>query len=250
MLFAKGEESVMKIQDKIHLKISDLDKHGPINIVAFGDSVTHGAVGPGELDYETVYWNRLRKKILPLCGEIPVNVINAGIGGTTAKASVLRIDTQVLNHTPDLVIVCFGLNDVNGPLEDYLEALREIFARCAAACEVVFLTPNMLNTYVAEDTAEKHLAYAAKTAEMQNGGKFDLYIHSAKALAEEMGIPVCDCYAKWKELSKIRDTTMLLANRINHPTREMHELFAQSLFELLFPEEKSPTETGDLMFHV
>ncbi|MBQ8525468.1 MAG: hypothetical protein IJ460_01945 [Clostridia bacterium] len=45
---------------------------------------------------------------------------------------------------------------------------------------------------------------------------------------------MCDCYAKWKKLSETEDTTMLLVNRINHPTREMHELFAQSLFELLF----------------
>ncbi len=240
-------EKTMRIQDKIRLKISDLDTYGPITIVAFGDSVTHGAVGPGELNYETVYWNRLRKKILPLCGEIPVNVINAGIGGTTAKASVLRIDRQVLNHTPDLIIVCFGLNDVNGPLEDYLGALREIFARCRVACEVVFLTPNMLNTYVAEDTEAKYLTYAAKTAEMQNSGKFDLYINSAVALAKEMGIPVCDCYAKWKEMSKTQDTTLLLANHINHPTTEMHELFAQSLFDLLFSDAGS-SAVGDLMF--
>ena len=53
-----------------------------------------------------------------------------------------------------------------------------------------------------------------------------------------MNIPVCDCYAKWKELAKTQDTTMLLANRINHPTKEMHELFAQSLFEMIFDDEE------------
>ena len=49
-----------------------------------------------------------------------------------------------------------------------------------------------------------------------------------------MGITVCDCYAQWKELSKTQDVTMLLANRINHPTREMHALFADSLFAAIF----------------
>ena len=60
----------------------------------------------------------------------------------------------------------------------------------------------------------------------------------AVALAGEMGITVCDCYAQWKELSKTQDTTMLLANYINHPTKEMHELFAQALFEAIMGEEE------------
>lgn len=60
---------------------------------------------------------------------------------------------------------------------------------------------------------------------------------AAKALAEEMGVPVCDCYAEWKKLSETEDVTMLLCNRINHPTKEMHELFAQKLFEMIFADK-------------
>ena len=52
----------MKILEKLLMDQSGLVENGPITIVVFGDSVTHGAVGPGEIDYETVYWNRLRKK--------------------------------------------------------------------------------------------------------------------------------------------------------------------------------------------
>ena len=53
----------MKIRDKINLDKEGLIEHGPITIVAFGDSVTHGAVSSGEINYETVYWNRLKQKI-------------------------------------------------------------------------------------------------------------------------------------------------------------------------------------------
>lgn len=53
----------MKINEKINMDYDGLVKNGPITIVAFGDSVTHGAVADGEINYETVYWNRLRKKI-------------------------------------------------------------------------------------------------------------------------------------------------------------------------------------------
>ena len=224
----------MTVKEKLFMELSVLDEHGPITIVAFGDSVTHGSVGAGEMDYETVYWNRLRRKLNEVRDTIPVNVINAGIGGTTAARSVARLESQVLCHRPDLVIVCFGLNDINGTLEAYLDALRVIFERCReSGTQVIFMTPNMLNTRVDERTEARFAAYAVKTADMQNGGKMDLYMESACALAREMGIAVCDCYARWREMSRTQDITNLLANYINHPTREMHELFAQSLFEMI-----------------
>lgn len=226
----------MKIRDKFQFKTADILTDGPITVVALGDSVTHGAVGEGECDYESVYWNRLRRKIQAICRDVPVNVINAGIGGTTALQGAERLDRQVLCHRPDLVTVCFGLNDVNGPLEDYLRGLREIFTKCKEVCDVIFMTPNMLNTYVADDTPSRHRIYAEKTARMQNDGTFDRYVAAAIDLARELDVTVCDCYAIWKERSKTEDVTMLLANRINHPVREMHEIFAQNLFDCIFAE--------------
>ena len=222
----------MKLKDKINLDYDGLVKYGPITIVAFGDSVTHGAVGPDEIDYESVYWNRLRRKINDVRNYVPVNVINAGIGGITAEGSLERMERDVFSHSPDLIIVCFGLNDVNGTLEAYISSLEKIFSECnKREVEAVFLTPNMLNTYVAEDTEEAFKEYACITAEIQNSGRMDKYISEAITLAEGMNIKVCDCYGEWKKLSNTEDVTMLLANRINHPVREMHELFAKMLFD-------------------
>ena len=165
----------MKIRDKIKLGRDCLEKDGPITIVAFGDSVTHGALAPGEVNYETVYWNRLKQKLNAYKSYMPINVINAAIGGTSAKASLARMDKQVLQHEPDLIIVCFGLNDVNGTLEDYIEPLREIFGKSlASGAETIFMTPNMFNTYVHENTAKQHYDYAHKTAEYQNCGRLPL----------------------------------------------------------------------------
>lgn len=222
----------MRVKDKIALDLAGLIEYGPVNIVAFGDSVTHGCVGPGEYDYESVYWNRLRKKLNAVNPAMPVNAVDAGINGITAKASLARLERDVLSHRPDLVVVCFGLNDVNGPLEDYLASLKEIFTACRSDDrDTVFMTPNMLNTRVAPDTAPEYLSYAAVTAGYQNGGRMDRYMAQAAALADSCGIAVCDCYSAWKKIGETEDVTALLANRINHPVREMHELFADMLFE-------------------
>ena len=239
----------MKIKDKI--KINDrhgLAEHGPINVVILGDSVSHGAF-KDYIDYEKVYWNLLRRKLNAYNSYVPVNMINVSIGGTFAREAVGRVETQVLNHTPDLIIVCFGLNDVNGSLEEYVGALGQIFEKCLpSGADIIFMTPNMLNTYVAEDAPTKYLKYAAKTADMQNGGRMDEYMAAAKATAESMGIAVCDCYAKWKELSKTQDVTMLLDNRINHPTPEMHELFAAELYSMIMEEQTEVGESDSTMY--
>lgn len=238
----------MKVKEKIMLDIHGLKEHGPINIVIFGDSVSHGAFRDG-IDYENVYWNKLRKKLNAFRNYIPVNMICSAIGGTTAKESLSRLAHQVLCHEPDLVIVCFGLNDVNGSLENYLSPLACIFEEClACGSEVIFLTPNMLNTYVAEDTQPVHMEYAHKTAEMQNSGRMDAYMEAAKALAEEKGVTVCDCYAQWKALAKTEDTTRLLANRINHPTAQMHDLFAESLYATVMGEASEATDGVSTMW--
>ena len=228
----------MNLKDKVYMKHEEFVRTGAITIVAFGDSVTHGILTDTERNYETVYWNRLRKKILNVRDYVPVNVIDAGINGTTAKASIERIDRHVLTHFPDLVIICFGLNDINGSLNDYLSSLKIIFEKCVSSgTDVIFMTPNMLNTYVHPDTEPQNMKYAAVTAEYQNSGKMDLFMESAVKLAEEMGIKVCDCYKEWKKLSESQDTTKLLANYINHPTKEMHSLFADMLFEIIFQIE-------------
>ena len=238
----------MKIKDKIMLDKAGLAEHGPINIAIFGDSVSHGAVN-GYIDYEGVYWNLLKKRLNGFRDYVPVNMINASIGGTSATGSLGRLERQVLIHEPDLVIVCFGLNDVNGTLENYLASLESIFQKCADAdCDVIFMTPNMLNTYVADDTPAQYYEYAHKTAEMQNGGRMDEFITAAAALAEKMKVTVCDCYSKWKELAKTQDTTMLLANRINHPIPEMHQLFADSLYELIMGDCQSGTASDTTMY--
>lgn len=223
----------MHVYEKLFMDREGLEKNGPVTIVAFGDSITHGALRDG-MNYESVYWNRLRKKLLDVRNYVPVNVINAGIEGITASESVARMEKQVFCHEPDLVIVCFGLNDVNGDLKDYLEALEIIFEKCQShETDVIFLTPNMMNTYVAKDTPEEHLSYAAMTAEYQNNGKMDMFINEAVKLADKKQIPVCNCYAEWKKIAETEDTTQLLINRINHPIPQMHELFAERLLEMI-----------------
>jgi hypothetical protein len=71
----------------------------------------------------------------------------------------------------------------------------------------------------------------------QLSGNLDYYLDAAKDIAKKHGIKVCDIYSKWKKLAECGvDTTELLSNKINHPTRQMNWLFANSLFDTMLED--------------
>ncbi len=229
----------MLIKDKINMDVPELFKNGAITIVAFGDSVTHGCAAGGKMIYDEVYHNRLKKMILKKRDFVPVNVINSGIGSTTASWPLERLERDVVAHNPDLVIVCFGLNDCGYPLEKYVDALDKIFARCKEiGTETIFLTPNMLNTKPLTEGEEWMVEFSKETARRQNEGVFDLYINEGKKVAEKHGVKIADAYARWKEMAANGiDTDKLLVNGINHPTAEMHQLFADEIMKIIFSDD-------------
>ena len=214
------------------------NKHNPPTTIAFlGDSVTQGCFRT-HCDYDAVYHHLLKKKLEVLCPNSVINVINAGIRGTASDFGVTRLQRDVLSKSPDLCVVCFGLNDVNRleeGLQLYIDSLSKIFEQLKAfGCEVIFMTPNMINTYVGEHVLERYVKTAGETMKIQNDGMMDKYMETAIAVAKKYDVPVCDVYSKWKKLNAHGvDTTMLLAEGVNHPIREMHELFASSLLDTM-----------------
>ena len=128
--------------------------------------------------------------------------------------------------------------------------MQRILTACSErVSETIFLTPNMLNTYVAETVSEEYRDYAKVTAEYQNSGRMDQYMQKAREVAEKIGVSVCDCYSIWKTMYENgTDTTKLLVNGINHPIREMHTLFADELFKILFSDFSKEENVESTMF--
>jgi len=238
----------MRIWKLLERKNSNYSAYSQVTALFLGDSITHGAfeVFRGEhveidqiYDHEAVFHNQLKKKLDRVFPNAPLNVINAGISGSNATSALKRLDRDVFPYSPDLVVVCFGLNDAGAGmegLETYIKALENIFQRMNDKnIETIFMTPNMMNTYVSKLIQDDLLlSIANNTAKIQNSGIMDTYMDAARQVCTGNGIAVCDCYAKWKQMNEGgEDTTLLLSNHINHPTREMHKLFADSLHEMI-----------------
>ena len=219
--------------------VQKLKNNESVTIAFLGDSVTFGAFEIGVDDPENGYVSYLAQNLRYLYPKADLHVVNAGISGDHSRNGAKRVEADVIAHKPDLTVVCYGLNDcgeIAYYAERYVRALEEIFNRLrACGSEVIFMTPNMMNTYAPEDMIPADLlSFARSTMKRQNEGVFDIHIERARELCREMDVPVCDCYAIWKSLAANGvDTTALLCNRINHPAREMHRIFAYELVKTI-----------------
>jgi len=236
----------MTFLQKMMEKNRDYASAAPMVLAFLGDSVTHGVFEidmnrEGQIgsvfDHEHVYHARLRRQLHAIAPAVAFNVINAGVNGGGSAQGLERLSRDVLAYQPDLVVVCFGLNDVHGGREGlpaYLDNLRRIFQEVRRqGVDLIFLSPNCMNTYVPAYIKNPDLReVAARTAELQNSGVMDLYMDGARRLCANEQVALCDCYSQWRHLADIGiDTTALLANGINHPNRDMHELFSTALFQ-------------------
>ncbi len=234
-----------KITEKLAASDNDRWANPPVTIAFLGDSVTQGCFEiykTGEnsvqtvFDYANAYSEKVRSLLRSAFPRAQINIINAGISGDGAPSGLKRMQRDVLSFSPDVIVVCYGLNDVHGgesKIGEYEAALKGIFTQGKkSGAEVLFMTPNMMNARVKYNAEKLITEWEGNAEKLQNGGVMDKYMDAARKTAKECGVKVCDCYKKWKALAAAgTDTTELLSNGINHPTREMHNLFAYSLFE-------------------
>lgn len=235
----------MKIIEKLKAKNEDIFGHRQPTIVCLGDSVTQGCFelksGTDPVfDPISGYVEKMRALLLHHFPASSPAIINAGRSGGRAEGGLERLERDVLSFKPDLVTVCFGLNDATRGqeyLSTYISSLAAIFDRILeTGAELIFMTPNLRGTAPDLTGMDDVMKKALTTiAESERRGDLDLFLEKAKELCRERNIPVCDCHKKWEEMRDAGvDIHTLLSNKINHPTREMHSLFAEELVKTMF----------------
>ena len=213
-----------------------------VTIAFLGDSVTEGCFElirkeDGQIDIvrdpASAYPSLLKQKLEAELPGLRVKFVNAGRSGDSSADGLARVTKDVISAHPDIVVVCFGLNDAcRRQPEEYAKNMDGIFtALRKASLPVIFMTPNRMNAYVHAEELTELLNTAEDCSACQNAGEMDVLIRRGMETAQKHGIPVCDCYAAWNRMEEDGiDTTALLCNHINHPNRNMHGLFAEMLF--------------------
>jgi len=207
--------------------------------VAFGDSVTAGQfeslypveeliklIEKGEpieepiniRDLNKVYHEQFRMMLTKKYGATSVSVINSGIGGDSMIGMKERVNRDVIQHDPDLVIINGTLNwaEQHGTIDDFQVALENIIQTIKKNClaDIICLTPNAISNLIPDELLETR-------------------VNIVRDVAQKKHASLVDVYKLWSLFTTDRDELKeCLANKINHPTAAGHKVYALALMQL------------------
>ena len=145
----------------------------PVTIIAFGSSST---AGYGSSAPEFTYPNRLAAQLHRQYPTADITVINRGQGGEDAPEMMRRLQTEVIDMHPDMVIWQVGTNAVLRNLDpaDTAKMVEDGVARIqAAGADLVLVDPQYSPAVNAKaDSASKMVGLLHKVAELRHIGIF------------------------------------------------------------------------------
>lgn len=208
----------------------------PGGIVMFGDSTT---APRGSLK---VYAARVETMLQSIGSSLSVH--NAGIPGNTTRDALKRLQSDVLNYKPRIVVMQFGINDSavdvwksppattpRVPLAEYISNLRRMIAGAQEAkARVILMTTNPLRW-----TSKLRELYGRPPYDPAAEDGFDSatlagYNEALRQLAAELKVPLVDVRSAYPDFAAKHQTTvegMLLDGM--HPNDLGQELAAELL---------------------
>lgn len=162
-------------------------------IVMLGDSTTLCDRNSAEKKITALVENGLNQKFKQ--SKAKFKVINSGVGGSTAKEAVPRVQNSVIAHKPDIVTISFGLNDTGKStpeeFKQSLESMIEAIKKDTKA-QIILITSTPFNS-------ETH-AWKDKFA--KEGG-VDLVLDTKfcsvmRTIATKHKIKICDLHQKFE----------------------------------------------------
>ena len=163
----------------------------PVVIVAFGSSSTQGF---GASSPEFNYPNRLAAQLRRHYPTSDISVVNAGVGGEDAPEMMKRLQTQVIDMHPDLVIWQVGTNAVLRNLDpgETAKLVEEGISRIQAAggADIVLVDPQYSPAVNQRaESAGKMVKLLSKVAELRHVGIFPRF-EVMRDWHEKQAIPV------------------------------------------------------------
>ena len=192
-------------------------------VIAFGDSLTAGGVWLDTLN-----------------SRYGLDIINAGIGGNNTNDARARFERDVLAKNPDVVIICFGMNDSALDMVKHIE--KNIFkenlryfitALKGRGARVILATPNYIEEslyYTRHDSVVFEVVGGA-------AAYVDSYCEAIREIAAEQGVFLADIRAACDEYT----------NRLDIVTDGVHPTtLGYSLYSALIGKQLERIYRGDV----
>ena len=162
----------------------------PVVIIAFGSSSTQGY---GTTSPQFTYPNRLARQLRRQYPSADITVVNRGKGGEDAPEMMKRLQSEVIDMKPDLVIWQVGTNAVLrnlDPAETALEVEDGVARIQASGSDLVLVDPQYSPAITARaDSANKIVRLLGKVAELRHVGIFPRF-EVMREWHEQQALPI------------------------------------------------------------
>jgi len=192
----------------------------PKKIIFFGDSITQQGVKPGG------YVDLIKKSL----DSSKYEVIGAGIGGNKIYDLYLRMENDVLNKKPDLVVIYIGVNDVWHKLSSRTGTDQDKFVKFyqalinkiqANGAKVILCTPAVIG--------EK------KSGANEMDSELDKYTEEVRKLAVKNNLPLVDLRKLFTEYDLQNNPQDLEKGILTRDGVHLNDLGNKTLAETLLP---------------
>lgn len=199
-------------------------------VLFFGDSITQAGVGPQ--GYITKLNQMLKDKNL----DAQYELLGAGIGGNKVYDLYLRMDSDVIAKSPDIVVIWVGVNDVwhkssfgTGTDPDKFQRFYETIIKKLQAKNIkVFLTTP---STIGERTDNSN----------QQDGDLNFYSNIIRKLASTMNCGLIDLRKAFLEYNlknntENKESGILTTDRV-HLNEKGNEFVAEKMFDVVFSKK-------------
>jgi len=217
-----------------------------ITIIGLGDSITEATT---QMPDENKRWlSVLKVKLAAAFPDTEFKVINAGIGGNSAREAMARFERDVLAHDPDWVVLEFGGNnsDPDNParrvgLEEFKTLLKRYQAALPSKTKTIIVTfPPVLDDLHIYASNPTYVEFCREAGGFDKS--VDPYRETTRAFAHENGFPVYDLYKELITFGQLNGRlTYTLPDGV-HLTQEGNAVLANGvfkIFEKMFKQEQS-----------
>jgi lysophospholipase L1-like esterase len=191
-----------------------------MTVVCKGDSVTWGAL-PNITQITSPFPSILQTKLRFIYGNDNITVINSGIAGHTASQGLSTFQTGVINLTPNMVVIMYGLNDADQKvdLETYKSNLREMVKQSKDNnIEVILCSPTpMMKNNNTNNTNERWDVAS--------------YAKACKELALELNVDFIDIFEEFQILFKNNAINSTIFSDTIHLVQSGYELLSDIIIK-------------------
>jgi lysophospholipase L1-like esterase len=218
-----------------------LKEKKPLKLVFYGDSITAGWEASGCDEY-AIDMNTLeefhnyshRSPYLPAWTSLvttalkehfkysEITMVNRGAGGSTSFWGYTNVEKLVNPHNPDIVVIAFGMNNLQDAPEKYKDEIMGIITRIRnqhPACEFLLVSPMVPNTETAGLRNNKLAEHEKVLYQLQESIE-KVAVAPVNAVFEEI-------------LRQGKQYFDITGNGVNHPNDYSVRIYAQTVLRSL-----------------